>query len=63
MLSLTKKLLLVFLTSIIVSLGVSKTVQSKTVEIIMAAPDWPPTRFMQEYFNSSFPQEGDTEIK
>ena len=29
----------------------------------MAAPDWPPTRFMQEYFNSSFPQEGDTEIK
>ena len=63
MLSLTKKLLLVFLTSIIVSLGVSKTVQSKTVEIIMAAPDWPPTRFMQEYFNSNFPQSGDTEIK
>ena len=63
MLSLTKKLLLVFLTSIIVSLGVSKTVQSKTVEIIMAAPDWPPTRFMQEYFNSNFPQSDDMEVK
>jgi len=63
MLNLTKKLLLVFLTSIVFSLGVSKTVQSKTVEIIMAAPDWPPTRFMQEYFNSNFPQSGDTEIK
>jgi len=63
MLNLTKKLLLVFLTSIVFSLGVSKAVQSKTVEIIMAAPDWPPTRFMQEYFNSNFPQSGDTEIK
>ena len=63
MLNLTKKLLLVFLTSIVFSIGVSKTVQSKTVEIIMAAPDWPPTRFMQEYFNSNFPQSGDTEIK
>ncbi len=63
MLNLTKKILLAFLTSIIFSIGVSKTVSAKTVEIIMAAPDWPPTRFMQEYFNSSFPQEGDTEIK
>ena len=63
MLNLTKKILLAFLTSIIFSIGVSKTVNAKTVEIIMAAPDWPPTRFMQEYFNSSFPQEGDTEIK
>ncbi len=63
MLNLTKKILLAFLASIVFSLGVSKTVNSKTVEIIMAAPDWPPTRFMQEYFNSSFPQEGDTEIK
>ena len=63
MLNLTKKLLLVFLTSIVFSLGVSKAVQSKTVEIIMAAPDWPPTRFMQEYFNSNYPQSGDTEIK
>ncbi len=63
MLNLTKKILLAFLASIIFSIGVSKTVNAKTVEIIMAAPDWPPTRFMQEYFNSSFPQEGDTEIK
>ena len=63
MLNLTKKILLAFLASIIFSIGVSKTVSAKTVEIIMAAPDWPPTRFMQEYFNSSFPQEGDTEIK
>ena len=63
MLNLTKKLLLVFLTSIVFSIGVSKTVQSKTVEIIMAAPDWPPTRFMQEYFNSNFPQSSDMEVK
>jgi len=63
MLNLTKKILLAFLASIIFSIGVTKTVNAKTVEIIMAAPDWPPTRFMQEYFNSSFPQEGDTEIK
>jgi len=63
MLNLTKKILLAFLASIIFSIGVSKAVSAKTVEIIMAAPDWPPTRFMQEYFNSSFPQEGDTEIK
>ena len=63
MLNLTKKLLLAFLASIVFSVGVSKTVSAKTVEIIMAAPDWPPTRFMQEYFNSNFPQEGDTEIK
>ena len=63
MLNLTKKILLALLASIVFSLGVSKTVNAKTVEIIMAAPDWPPTRFMQEYFNSSFPQEGDTEIK
>ncbi len=63
MLNLTKKILLAFLASIVFSIGVSKTVNAKTVEIIMAAPDWPPTRFMQEYFNSSFPQEGDTEIK
>ena len=63
MLNLTKKILLAFLASIIVSIGVSKTVNAKTVEIIMAAPDWPPTRFMQEYFNSNFPQSGDTEIK
>ena len=63
MLNLTKKILLAFLASIIFSIGVSKTVNAKTVEIIMAAPDWPPTRFMQEYFNSNFPQSGDTEIK
>ena len=63
MLNLTKKFLLAFLASIVFSVGVSKTVNSKTVEIIMAAPDWPPTRFMQEYFNSNFPQSGDTEIK
>ena len=63
MLNLTKKFLLAFLASIVFSVGVTKTVNSKTVEIIMAAPDWPPTRFMQEYFNSSFPQDGDTEIK
>ena len=47
MLNLTKKFLLAFLASIVFSVGVSKTVNSKTVEIIMAAPDWPPTRFMQ----------------
>ena len=63
MLNLTKKFLLAFLASIVFSVGVSKTVNAKTVEIIMAAPDWPPTRFMQEYFNSNFPQSGDTEIK
>ena len=63
MLNLTKKTFLAFLASIVFSIGVSKAVQSKTVEIIMAAPDWPPTRFMQEYFNSNFPQSGDTEIK
>ena len=63
MLNLTKKFLLAFLASIVFSVGVSKTVSAKTVEIIMAAPDWPPTRFMQEYFNSNFPQTGDTEIK
>ena len=63
MLNLTKKFLLAFLASIVFSVGVSKTVSAKTVEIIMAAPDWPPTRFMQEYFNSNFPQSGDTEIK
>jgi len=63
MLNLTKKILLAFLASIIFSIGVSKTVNAKTVEIIMAAPDWPPTRFMQEYFNSNFPKSGDTEIK
>ena len=63
MLNLTKKTFLAFLASIVLSIGVSKAVQSKTVEIIMAAPDWPPTRFMQEYFNSNFPQSGDTEIK
>ena len=63
MFNLTKKLLLAFLASIVFSVGVSKTVSAKTVEIIMAAPDWPPTRFMQEYFNSNFPQSGDTEIK
>jgi multiple sugar transport system substrate-binding protein len=63
MLNLTKKLLLVFLTSIVLSIGVSKAVQSKTVEIIMAAPDWPPTRFMQEYFNSNYPQSDDMEVK
>jgi multiple sugar transport system substrate-binding protein len=63
MIKLSKKFLLAFLASVVFSIGVSKTVQSKTVEIIMAAPDWPPTRFMQEYFNSSFPQSGDTEIK
>ncbi len=63
MLNLTKKFLLAFLASIVFSVGVSKTVNAKTVEIIMAAPDWPPTRFMQEYFNSNFPQTGDTEIK
>ena len=63
MLNLTKKFILAFLASIVFSLGVSKTVSAKTVEIIMAAPDWPPTRFMQEYFNSNFPQSGDTEIK
>ena len=63
MLKLTKNLLLVFLTSIIFSIGVTKTVQSKTVEIIMAAPDWPPTRFMQEYFNSNYPQSDDMEVK
>ena len=48
MLNLTKKTFLAFLASIVLSIGVSKAVQSKTVEIIMAAPDWPPTRFMQE---------------
>ncbi|MAV63651.1 MAG: ABC transporter [Candidatus Marinimicrobia bacterium] len=63
MLNLTKRTFLAFLASIVLSIGVSKAVQSKTVEIIMAAPDWPPTRFMQEYFNSNFPQSGDTEIK
>jgi len=63
MFNLTKKFLLAFLASIVFSVGVSKTVSAKTVEIIMAAPDWPPTRFMQEYFNSNFPQSGDTEIK
>ena len=63
MLNLMKKFLLAFLASIVFSVGVSKTVNAKTVEIIMAAPDWPPTRFMQEYFNSNFPQSGDTEIK
>ena len=63
MLNLTKRILLAFVASLIFSIGVSKAVQSKTVEIIMAAPDWPPTRFMQEYFNSNFPQSGDTEIK
>ena len=63
MLNLAKKTFLAFLASIVLSIGVSKAVQSKTVEIIMAAPDWPPTRFMQEYFNSNFPQSGDTEIK
>ena len=63
MLNLTKRTFLAFLASIVFTLGVTKAVQSKTVEIIMAAPDWPPTRFMQEYFNSNFPQSGDTEIK
>ena len=63
MFNLTKKFLLAFLASIVFSIGVSETVSAKTVEIIMAAPDWPPTRFMQEYFNSNFPQSGDTEIK
>ena len=54
MLNLTKKILLAFLASIVFSIGVSKTVNAKTVEIIMAAPDWPPTRFMQEYLIQAF---------
>ena len=58
-----KHFLLVALATLMLVLGSSKIAFSKTVEIVMAAPDWPPTRFMQEYFNSNFPQSGDTEVK
>ena len=58
-----KNFLLVALATLMLVFGTSKIAFSKTVEIVMAAPDWPPTRFMQEYFNSSYPQSGDTEIK
>jgi multiple sugar transport system substrate-binding protein len=58
-----KNYLLVGLAALMLVFGSSKVAFSKTVEIVMAAPDWPPTRFMQEYFNSSFPQSGENEIK
>ncbi|SVC21627.1 uncharacterized protein METZ01_LOCUS274481, partial [marine metagenome] len=49
-----KNFLLVALAALMLVLGSSKIAFSKTVEIVMAAPDWPPTRFMQEYFNTNF---------
>ena len=58
-----KNFLLVTLATLMFVFGTAKIASSKTVEIVMAAPDWPPTRFMQEYFNSNFPQSGDTEVK
>ena len=51
-----KNFLLVTLATLMFVFGTAKIASSKTVEIVMAAPDWPPTRFMQEYFNSNFPQ-------
>ncbi len=55
--------LLVALATLMLVFGTTKIAFSKTVEIVMAAPDWPPTRFMQEYFNTNFQQSGDDEIK
>ena len=54
-----KNFLLVALASLMLVFGTTKIAVSKTIEIVMAAPDWPPTRFMQEYFNTNFQQSGD----